>query len=251
MRYHPPGATRMHAIKLRQLRGLLRLLGSEAIICGRLLSVNGLEAFLAEKNTQMWRMHVALGGYPDGHCIATLLRRQDHRILAGGRAHHWPAQTLPHWNRIALGSVTLLFAANDLSEWLIRYTTGTMLRKNLSVMALALLLAGCTQVIYTRTEGSATASSLQIRDRLSSELKCKALELAEQGGDHFVGTGRNDTGEFTITVVRENGTINYHGKYNPPSVTTFSGSVFWQRQSSRLLGGRKARSVDSSTHSSP
>jgi hypothetical protein len=100
---------------------------------------------------------------------------------------------------------------------------GQMRFTMLLVLLLVMLFQGCVYI----HQSSGTASMNEIRQHLISQLHCRALELSEIDRNRFSGTGRNDTGEFTIEVHREGEQIKFHGVYKEPAKGTFSGSASW------------------------
>jgi len=84
-----------------------------------------------------------------------------------------------------------------------------MRSKSWLVLPVLLVLQGCVCV----HKNSATATTNEIRQHLSSQLHCQALELREGNKNQLSGTGKNDTGEFTIEVTREGEQIKFHGVY--------------------------------------
>lgn len=105
---------------------------------------------------------------------------------------------------------------------------------------LLVTVCGCVHI----HEDSGIASKEQIQAHLAAQLHCQRLDLREEGRNHFSGTGRNDTGEFTLHVTREGRTISFHGAYLEPGRGTFSGSAAWTKNVNSALG------FDSSTESS-
>jgi hypothetical protein len=101
------------------------------------------------------------------------------------------------------------------------------------------ILAGCVHI----NEGSRSANLEQIKAHLKRQLHCQALDLQENTKNTFSGTGRNDTGGFTITATREKETIIFHGVYvySEPSKGTFSGSAIWSKQVNSAFGFHKSK----------
>jgi hypothetical protein len=97
------------------------------------------------------------------------------------------------------------------------------------------ILCGCVHI----NENSATASQERIQAHLSAQLHCRTLDLKENSKDSFSGTGKNDTGEFTIDVTREGMAIAFHGVYKEPAKGTFSGSASWSKRVDAAFGFHK------------
>jgi hypothetical protein len=115
------------------------------------------------------------------------------------------------------------------------------------VLALAILMSGCVYI----HQGSGVADTSEIRQHLVSQLHCEALELSRSDRDHFSGTGRNDTGEFTIAVQREGEQIKFHGVYKEPAKGTFSGSASWNKSVRGFLGVHKSKVSEQSSMGTP
>ncbi|EEF57699.1 hypothetical protein [Pedosphaera parvula] len=97
------------------------------------------------------------------------------------------------------------------------------------------IMFGCVHV----NENSATASQEQIKAHLAAQLHCQTLELEQNSKDSFSGTGKNETGEFTIKVIRQGTTIAFHGVYVAPATGTFSGSACWSKSVNSTFGFHK------------
>ena len=116
-----------------------------------------------------------------------------------------------------------------------------------AVLAPLVLLLGCVHI----HESSATATKDQIQARLKAQLHCQFLELHERGSHGYLGTGKNDTGEFTIEVNREAEVIKFHGVYTPPSQGTFSGSASWSKKVNAGFGVHRAFESDKTSLGTP
>lgn len=125
------------------------------------------------------------------------------------------------------------------------YKSGMSILKCLAGLSV-ILLAGCAQV----NESSATASQEQIRAHLMAQLHCQRLDLRDEGKGRFTGAGKNDTGDFDITVTRKAGKIVFEGAYTAPAQGTFSGSSSWQKQVNAAFGWHKSGATSETTFSS-
>jgi len=117
----------------------------------------------------------------------------------------------------------------------------------LVVLPLVLLFQGCVYI----HQSSGVAHTSEIRQHLVSQLHCEALELSGTDRDHFSGTGRNDTGEFTIAVQREGEQIKFHGVYKEPAKGTFSGSASWSKSVRGFLGVHKSKVSEQDSMGTP
>jgi hypothetical protein len=115
------------------------------------------------------------------------------------------------------------------------------------LFTLLLLFQGCVYI----HQHSGTANTNEIRLHLTSQLHCQTLELSEISRDRFSGTGRNDTGEFTIEVQREGEQIKFHGIYTEPAEGTFSGSASWNKSASGFLGLHKSKMSEQNSLGTP
>ena len=115
------------------------------------------------------------------------------------------------------------------------------------VLPLLLVLQGCVCV----HKNSATANTNEIRQHLSSQLHCQVLELRETNQNGFSGTGKNDTGEFSIELTREGDQIKFHGVYTEPAKGTFSGSASWSKNVSGFLGLHKSKESEQNSVGTP
>ena len=109
------------------------------------------------------------------------------------------------------------------------------------------LLQGCVHI----HKNSGTADTNEIRQHLSSQLHCQALELREVNKNSFSGTGKNDTGEFTVEVTREGDQIRFRGVYTEPAKGTFSGSASWSKDVSGFFGSHKSKESEQNSVGKP
>jgi len=117
----------------------------------------------------------------------------------------------------------------------------------LLVLPLMMLVQGCVCI----HQSSRTATTNEIRQHLVSQLHCQALDLNEVAKDRFSGTGRKDTGEFTIEVQRQGELIKFHGAYKEPAKGTFSGSASWNKSASAFLGSHKSKAKEENSIGTP
>lgn len=115
------------------------------------------------------------------------------------------------------------------------------------VLPLAILFTGCVYI----HQSSGVADTSEIRRHLVSQLHCETLELSGIDRDHFSGTGRNDTGEFTVAVQREGEQIKFHGVYKEPAKGTFSGSASWNKSVRGFLGVHKSKVSEQNSIGTP
>ncbi len=99
-----------------------------------------------------------------------------------------------------------------------------------------LLFPGCAHM----HESSATASIEQIKAHLFAQLHCQSLNLSAEPDGNFSGSGRNDTGDFKISVSRQSERILFKGAYVEPAHGAFTGSASWNKAATSFLGFHKS-----------
>jgi hypothetical protein len=115
------------------------------------------------------------------------------------------------------------------------------------VLPVPFLLQGCVHF----HKNSGTADTNEIRQHLVSQLHCQVLELREVNENHFSGTGKNETGEFTVEVTREGEQIRFRGVFTEPAKGTFSGSASWSKEMSGFLGSHKSKVAEENSLGTP
>ncbi len=105
------------------------------------------------------------------------------------------------------------------------------------------MVGGCISL----HEGNAAASREEITAHFRRQLHADALELTAEGRDQFAGSGRNQTGPFTIRVKREHDRINFEGVYTGSVQGGFNGTWIWSREFHAFPGYRQHTSSQEDT----